>query len=197
MSSPTCSQCQNSSLDCRYQEGGKRGLPAAYITSLEQRLQETETALSASLGSLQESKEFGLLERNMAKASSATQQARSKAEKQDEWKRLPLQNSRHLAAWLQEKYHCDEISQSEQSKSQLPRPDIGPQNARKRRRLREETATASVIPKVDQRRGHEQTDRTLASDRHSLERLRNCDPPMVPNISIISSYSTKWYDNYF
>ncbi|CAO2655831.1 Nn.00g046340.m01.CDS01 [Neocucurbitaria sp. VM-36] len=126
--SPICSQCQDFSLLCRYQEGGKRGLPAAYITSLERRLQETEIALSATLFSLQEVKGFEFLERNMISARSVPGRARSKAEKQNEWKRLPLQNSEHLAAWLRDKHNHDEMPGAEQSIFHLPRPFAGIQD---------------------------------------------------------------------
>ncbi|KAF1922565.1 uncharacterized protein M421DRAFT_48328, partial [Didymella exigua CBS 183.55] len=95
---PSCSQCRASSFICRYQEGGRRGLPIAYINSLERRLRETESALYATLLAHNEqdikASNFGLLK---------PPRELSKTERQDDWKRLPLQTPEQLATWFHEK----------------------------------------------------------------------------------------------
>jgi hypothetical protein len=114
--SPHCSQCQTLSLPCRYTEGGKRGIPAAYINSLEDRLAETEAALYSALTAIDSmSNDPAGLRRALVHVSGPVARERSKIEKQNEWKRLPLRSGEQLHAWLEDKSsdcHVPHISSS-------------------------------------------------------------------------------------
>jgi hypothetical protein len=119
MDRPFCSQCRVSVLACRYPEGGKRGIPAVYISSLERRLQETEEALYGALLALEATGSIG-----SATSTIPLQQTLSKVQKQEEWHRLPLKSSEQIIVWLREKQkrHPDDDLQSAQ-KHPPPRPD--------------------------------------------------------------------------
>lgn len=106
--SPHCSQCHALSLACRYAQGGKRGIPAAYINSLEARLAETEAALFSALATIHsvnnDTAGMNQLPANVSgPVSGPVVRERSKIEKQDEWKRLPLRSGEQLHAWFDEK----------------------------------------------------------------------------------------------
>ena len=189
--SPTCSQCRNFSLHCRYQEGGKRGLPAAYMTCLEQRLQETESALSATLFSLQDVNGFDSLERHIIDAGSPPGHTRSKAEKQNEWKRLPLQTSEDLKIWFREKHLSDELIEARRPDSHNSNSDVQPQ------KMQGIGGRYDDTPHITQRRAHAQPERILALESPIIEHLKSCNPPIAPNTTGISFHSSQWHDNYF
>jgi len=183
---PICTQCRTSSLPCHYQEGGKRGLPAAYITALEKRLADTEAALSASLIALQTQNVTRLTDGHLSVAiSQASQPQRSKAEKLEEWKRLPLQTDEQLAAWLQARHPDSAAQAASQSKSSesiltyqahdtLKAPETRPDN------------NAHPFPKAHG---------TTATSASPIEQLRDCSKPTMPNVPRDSS--TQWRENYF
>ncbi|PSN68639.1 hypothetical protein BS50DRAFT_586082 [Corynespora cassiicola Philippines] len=101
---PSCSQCQAALLSCRYVEGGKRGIPAAYITALEARLQETENALYATLATLDERGGIHCttMPSGQAKLTSEWNKL-SKKEKQRFWERRPLLTNDQLIKWFRER----------------------------------------------------------------------------------------------
>ncbi|KAK7187261.1 hypothetical protein DPSP01_013021 [Paraphaeosphaeria sporulosa] len=122
---PHCSQCRALSLACRYAEGGKRGIPAAYINSLEDRLAETEAALYSALATIN-SVHNGTagLHRLLTDASGPVARERSKIEKQDEWKRLPLRSGEQLRVWFEEKSQSDHQLQHMRSSTNGHPPSI-------------------------------------------------------------------------
>lgn len=74
------------------------------MASLEMRLAETEGALAAALSTLQEQKDIEFSDDKWQNSLSTAQaKTSSKAEKLDEWKRLPLASKEQLFTWLQDK----------------------------------------------------------------------------------------------
>jgi hypothetical protein len=184
VSSPTCSQCQSSSLPCQYQEGGKRGLPAAYIAALEKRLAETETALYANLIALQELNGKQLPDRDLAGATISTRH-RSKAERLEEWKRLPLQTGKQLDAWLQAQQQFD-----------TPFTSIALDSGHERTKRIERSVPTPSVPGTGVRsiqNAHDESTLTVAA----MQQLRLCSPPVIPNTSLEMLDSGRWQDNYF
>jgi hypothetical protein len=177
--SPTCLQCQNSLLLCQYQEGGKRGLPAAYIAALEMRLAETETALSTSLIALQELDGLQLLGHDLRGRSTSTRQ-RSKAEKVEEWRQLPLQTSEQLKAWLHAQHHIGGSSSRVISTPDPNRPTL---------RI-ERSWTNPPVPSTVERGVH-------STPGSAIQQLRFCNPPVTPNVPQEIFGSVRWQDNYF
>jgi hypothetical protein len=163
---PTCSQCQSAQL-CRYQEGGKRGLPVAYMTSLENRLQETEAALLAAVNALQG--RGGVDAIDFCAADEVSKVQRSKAEKQKEWKRLPLRTVEDLVAWSVEKQQQATIAH-DTTPPEHPRSD---QNR-------------NIVPSV-----------TSKPTADVVEHLKSCRRPTIPNASYTPPTSTAWLENYF
>jgi hypothetical protein len=181
LASPICSQCQSSSLPCQYQEGGKRGLPATYITALEKRLAETETALYASLIALQELNGKQLLDCNLPSTSTPTR-PRSKAEKLEDWKRLPLQNSEQLNAWLQAQQQFSVPSTRVTSVS-------GP--GRTKRRIERS------VPPAGEQHVHSTPADASVSIVAVMQQLKSCSPAVIVNSSQESLRSGRWQANYF
>jgi hypothetical protein len=68
------------------------------MTSLENRLQETEAALSAAMNALRGRGEIGAIEAPVEGGV-----GRSKAERQKEWKRWPLGTGEEIGKWSVEK----------------------------------------------------------------------------------------------
>ncbi|KAF3044268.1 hypothetical protein E8E12_002006 [Didymella heteroderae] len=190
---PSCSQCRSASLICRYQEGGKRGLPIAYINSLERRLRETESALYATLLAHNEqdnikASSFGLLK---------APRELSKTERQDDWKRLPLQTPEQLNSWFQEKRQ-----QAVPSEPQLPHipfpgvPSLQPVDSNPS----EDPRMALPLPHTPASDNiHSPVYPESASSnlsRNVTEQLRGIEPPQAPNTSAAPFNSTSWH-NYF
>lgn len=193
--SPSCSQCRASSLICRYQEGGKRGLPIAYINSLEKRLRETESALYATMLALDEHNSIKAGNLSLFKAPREL----SKTERQDDWKRLPLQTPEQLAIWFKEKQQ--QAVPSEPGLSHIPFPGVPTlqataSNSTENPRM---ALPFSRMPGTDNNNIHSPVHAESASStlsRSVTERLRGIDPPQAPNTSALPSKSTSWH-NYF
>lgn len=178
---PTCSQCQTSPRSCHYQQGGKRGLPAAYMASLEERLQDTEIALDAALRSVTDQRGQGIVyyhldtARNLAPAFQY-----SKAEKQRSWRQQPLRTSEDIVAWFEA------------------------------RQVNGHNATSPHSPKIDQVQDGAHSASTV-EDAHlptrgpspiaypsdAMTKLRSCKRPLTPNVPYNSARSTEWLDRYF
>lgn len=78
------------------------------MNSLEDRLAETETALYSALTTIDSMSQNDTgLSQLVTTLSSPLSHERSKIEKQDEWKRLPLRNGEQLQAWFEEKSRLD------------------------------------------------------------------------------------------
>jgi hypothetical protein len=89
---PACSQCNTINAGCTYPELNKRGFPEGYMSGLEQRLIETEIALLESLSG------SALLSPTAHRYSKASSSA-SKAQRMEEWKRLPLATPSDRQNW--------------------------------------------------------------------------------------------------
>jgi len=187
--SPCCSQCQTSSLPCHYQEGGKRGLPAAYITALEKRLADTEAALSATLNVLHHEDSIQLSDVRLSETSSyAPKRQGSKAEKLEEWKRLPLQTTEQLTAWLQAQCRDTAASEVLSSRYSKPVPDHG--GARKTCRAVEGRPNSGA-----------HASRQIPGDTSPpvsvLQQLKDCEMPIAPNMQRAPTDPARWQENYF
>jgi hypothetical protein len=184
--SPSCTQCRTSSLPCHYQEGGKRGLPAAYITALERRLADTEAALFTTLVALQTQDALRLTEGHLSGVTSqALQPQRSKAEKLEEWKRLPLQTQEQLAAWLQAR-------RPDSTAPEMPQP--GPSNPVPEYKAHSTLAVSERRLDSNASRFHE-THANTARSASAVEQLRDCEMPIIPNVP--RDFSIQWRENYF
>jgi hypothetical protein len=89
---PACSQCNTLKADCSYPEQNKRGFPEGYMSGLEQRLIETEIALLSSLSG------SPLPSQTVYRYSKASLSA-SKAQRMEEWKKLPLATTSDSHKW--------------------------------------------------------------------------------------------------
>ena len=186
--SPCCSQCQTSSLPCHYQEGGKRGLPAAYITALEKRLADTEAALSATLTVVQNQDLILLNDARLSDPSShAPKRQGSKAEKLEEWKRLPLQTTEQLTAWLQAQCReaAPEVIPSRHSNS-VPDND----GARKTCRTAEGRPNNGA-------HASRQIPGDTSPPLSVLQQLKDCEMPIAPNMQRAPTDLARWHENYF
>ncbi|KAF2844898.1 hypothetical protein T440DRAFT_300038 [Plenodomus tracheiphilus IPT5] len=195
--SPSCAQCQTSSLVCRYQEGGKRGLPAAYIQSLEQRLAETEAALSASLCALQHKNDLGLTDTYFSNAAAYTSSRDlSKAEKQNEWRQLPLRTGDDLITWLQaRKVHSATVATE-------PRryvvPSVGSEQSDDTQRLQHSCTSISRTSAPAEHHTGANAENTSVPFSSVEDQLRRCaPPPNVPNTTSTTWHASQWHDNYF
>jgi hypothetical protein len=94
---------------------------------------------------------------------------RSKAEKQKEWKRLPLRTVEDLVAWSVEKQQQATIAHD-------AAPPEHPQNNQHR----------NVEPSV-----------TSKPTVDVVEHLKSCRRPTIPNASYTPTTSTAWLENYF
>jgi hypothetical protein len=111
----------------------------------------------------------------------------SKAEKLEEWKRLPLQTTEQLMAWLQAQYrdststevllstHSEPVPGNDEARSTREaakgRPD---RNAQPSREIPNPVTPASVV-----------------------EQLKDCNLPIAPNIPQNVTDSARWRENYF
>ncbi|KAF2830535.1 hypothetical protein CC86DRAFT_162669 [Ophiobolus disseminans] len=189
---PSCSQCQMSSLACRYQEGGKRGLPAAYMTSLETRLHDTERTLYAAVRALHANDGIAsVLAFLDADIPTYPITPRSKVDKQSEWKRRPLQTSKDLVVWFEEQHQRIEDSLDTEVQVEPPRGDpIVEQYGA-------ETPTTSTTSKVQDERLAQHAHPLSVSSEAVMSQLRHSRPPLVPNGSSNVTNPAAWYDNYF
>ncbi|XPS92385.1 hypothetical protein M3J09_001780 [Ascochyta lentis] len=190
---PSCSQCRASSLICRYQEGGKRGLPIAYINSLEKRLRETESALYAAMLALEEQDSIKASNLGLLKAPREL----SKTERQENWKRLPLHTPEQLAIWFLEKQQ--QAVPSEPDLPHIPFPGV-PSLQDVASSTGEDPRMALPLPHTPNTESihspayPDSTSSTLS--KSITEQLRGMEPPQVPNTSALPFKSTIWH-NYF
>lgn len=181
MNRPTCSQCYTSPLSCHYQEGGKRGLPAAYMAGLEDRLQETEIALHAALRAIHDQTGVAIMSTHLDIArKSAPAFQYTKSEKQKSWRRQPLLTSEDLSAWLQER-------QVDVHHAASHRDYVGGQ-------ARHTTHTTSTI-EHDQLPARDMSPSAPPSD--AMAKLSTCKRPLAPNALHSTASSTEWLDRYF
>ncbi|KAH7092916.1 Alpha/Beta hydrolase protein [Paraphoma chrysanthemicola] len=187
---PICSQCQSSPSLCRYQEGGKRGLPAAYMISLENRLRHTENALYASLGALQQQGTQSLTSLEAAiEDPPVLQIPRSKAEKQREWEQFPLRTGEDLATWFEQmEQHRDRSRTNDAISTESRRTGPPSWDSLK--------GTKALAPGREHAFAATSTFSDPQSCEHVIELLRSCKQPTAPNILLASS-SNGWRDNYF
>lgn len=190
---PSCSQCLVSSLTCRYQEGGKRGLPIAYINSLERRLRETESALYAAMLALEE--QDSIKSSNMGCLK--TSRELSKTERQDDWKRLPLQTPEQLAIWFQEKKQ--HAVPTEPELPHIPFPGVPtPQpvnsNTDSDQRMALPLPYVHSMDNIHSPSYPESISSTLS--KSVAGHLRGIEPPQAPNTSTLPYKSANWH-NYF
>ncbi|KAJ8118760.1 hypothetical protein OPT61_g320 [Boeremia exigua] len=121
----------------------------------------------------------------------------SKIERQDDWKRLPLQSPEQLATWFQAKQQ--QAVPSEPDLPHIPFPGIS------------ELQPAELISEEDPRLALPLQDTPNSDTVHSplypesaaldlsknvTEQLRGIEPPRAPNTSGLPLKSTSWH-NYF
>lgn len=122
---------------------------------------------------------------------------RSKAYKQDEWKRLPLQTNDDLAVWLRSKHQ--ENTSSEAVRADFRRPEFRV-NARGKQevgRLGEGDAMISPGHFSSAERVQAHTEFQPTSKEPAIEQLQNCIPPTTPNTTQVPLQSIRWHENYF
>lgn len=177
---------------CRYQEGGKRGLPIAYINNLEKRLRETESALYATMLALDEHESIKASDLGVLKAPREL----SKTERQDDWKRLPLQTPEQLAMWFREKQH--QAVPSEPELPHIPFPGV-PTLQLADNSFTEDPRLALPLPQTP---GSENVQSpaypgsaSSALSKGIPEQLKDIEPPQAPNTAA-PQRSTSWH-NYF
>ncbi|KAI4925354.1 hypothetical protein J4E85_007233 [Alternaria conjuncta] len=162
---------------------------AAYITALEKRLADTEAALSATLTVVQNQDLILLNDVRLPDPSlHAPKRQGSKAEKLEEWKRLPLQTTEQLTAWLQAQ--CRETAAPEVFP---PRhSNIVPDNdgARKTSRTAEGRPNSGA-----------HASRQIPGDTSPpvsvLQQLEDCEMPIAPNMQRAPTDPARWHENYF
>jgi hypothetical protein len=173
--------------------GGKRGLPAAYITSLENRLRDTEAALYSALRALQDlsgdTPSIQLHADDMSKAFSRAQC--SKADKQNDWTRHPLQTSEDLLAWFRD------ASQSDGNVRDAGRDPTVTSERSSGIQMAIESPITYLIPHPQERTPSIRPQPIHTNGGASLEKLRDCQAPTAPNVSGSAATSTVWLDNYF
>ncbi|KZM26423.1 hypothetical protein ST47_g2442 [Ascochyta rabiei] len=121
----------------------------------------------------------------------------SKTERQDDWKRLPLQTPEQLATWFVEKQQ--QAVPCEPDLPHIPFPGISS--------LQDVASSAGDDPRMALPLPHtphadsthspmysESTSSTLS--KSVTEQLKGIDPPQAPNISALPFNSTSWH-NYF
>lgn len=156
------------------------------MTSLETRLRDTEAALYATLRALQDQGDITLAPVHVdANVLETSKPQRSKAERQHEWKREPLQTREDLVAWLGAK-------QQQHANAHNIRPNAAPS-----RDLPMEVYPSLETPDF-------QEDELLADGQPSptpssavMEQLKKCTPPKIPNFSFSGTNPVAWLDSYF
>ncbi|CRK22944.1 hypothetical protein BN1723_013434 [Verticillium longisporum] len=86
---------------CHYPEKSKRGIPFGYLTKLENRLAETESALCRTLASIVDSQSFESAMAGPAPSSSSWTPRQNKVDRVTEWDNMPLRTSDNLLSWYQ------------------------------------------------------------------------------------------------
>jgi hypothetical protein len=160
------------------------------MTSLENRLRDTEAALLSALRVLQDSggtPSVQLHADDISKASSRAQ--RSKADKQNDWTRYPLQTSEDLLAWFRD------ASQSGANADNMGHdPAVGHERSSEPQ-LAVQSSSTYPTPNPQDRAP---SARPMYSNvGAALEKLRHCKAPTAPNVSRSAAISAAWLDNYF
>jgi hypothetical protein len=137
------------------------------MTSLENRLQETEVALLAAVNALQD--RGGVDAIDFCAVNEVSKVQHSKAEKQKEWKRLPLRTGEDLVAWSVEKQQQATIAH-DATPPEYPRSD----------------QHRNIVPSVSSK-----------PTADVVEHLKSCRRPTIPNASCTPTTSTAWLENYF
>jgi hypothetical protein len=112
----------------------------------------------------------------------------SKAEKLEEWKRLPLQTTEQLVAWLQAQYRDSASTEAHLSTHSEPVP--GNDEARIKREAAKGRPDRNTQPSRE-------TPNNAVTPASVVERLKDCDMPVAPNILQTSTDSVRWRENYF
>jgi hypothetical protein len=178
---------------CRYQEGGRRGLPIAYINTLEKRLQDTEAALYAALLALEDQRSI----RSGDLSSLKMPRELSKVDRQDEWKHLPLQTSEQLSAWFQHKHQQAVPPEPELPHIPFPGAAISQPEGSQGPEDLQIDVPVSATPGLGTTCSPSGSDSTLpVSSKSVTEQLKGIDPPRAPNTSTPQARSALWH-NYF
>lgn len=121
----------------------------------------------------------------------------SKTERQDDWKRLPLQTPEQLAIWFEEKQQ--QATPIEPDLPHIPFPGV-PTLQPIDSSFREDPRMALPMPSTP---STENTQSPVYPDSTSpalsksvTEQLRGIDPPQAPNTSSLPFKPTSWH-NYF
>jgi hypothetical protein len=161
------------------------------MTSLENRLQDTEAALYAALKTLHERDgHIGLANwpaESISPALSTPQ--RSKAEKQHEWKRQQLQTGEDLVAWFAEKQQRIAIAH-ENITAPFEHPPSDQLHS-----VEPSTIYTTPGPRALDFSAHAHPSSTPPVD--VMEQLKSCKCPTVPNGSSSPTASNTWLKNYF
>lgn len=156
-------------------------------------MRETESALYATMLALDEHEDIKASNLGLLKSPRET----SKTNRQDDWKRLPLQTPEQLSIWFKEKQQ--QAIPSEPDLPHIPFPGV-PNLQSKVTNASEDPRMAlplSRTPGTENTHSHmypESTSSTLS--KGVSEQLRGIDPPQAPNTSALPFKSTKWH-NYF
>ncbi|KFX85803.1 hypothetical protein V490_09399 [Pseudogymnoascus sp. VKM F-3557] len=106
---PTCSSCKSTGMTCLYPQSNKRGIPSGYISSLEERLIETEIALFEALSFINthfhQDSSIRTKPSQNRDAFTEYNMSLSKQAKVEEWKCIPLTSEDQRKTWWQEKLH--------------------------------------------------------------------------------------------
>jgi hypothetical protein len=112
----------------------------------------------------------------------------SKAEKLEEWKRLPLQTTEQLVAWLQAQYRNSTSTEVLLSTHSEPVP--GNDEARSTQEAAKGRPDRNAQPSRE-------TPNNAVTPASVVERLKDCDMPIAPNIPQNVTDSARWRENYF
>lgn len=162
------------------------------MISLENRLQDTEVALYTALRTLHDlsgTPSMRLHADDISIASSRAQ--RSKADKQNDWKRQPLQTSEDLLAWYRDAHRHGANPQyaSHDTASTMER-SLETQLAAESSLTYPRPNPRGTSPSVHSQPSHFDTGAALG-------KLRDCRAPTAPNASRSAASSTTWLANYF
>ena len=186
-------------LTCRYPEGGKRGIPAVYMSNLERRLQETELALYGALAALEEKESIGIESLAVPQLKQSTTlgwRQLSKIEKQEEWTRLPLDSKEQLAIWFRDKqraFHDTETQEEHPLSCELT--SFASPDGRGKGVCGHNSRAGTNIPRQPEHPPSVVLQRQQTNSGSNIEQLRGFQVPVVPN-SVHNKVSSPW-QNYF
>jgi hypothetical protein len=160
------------------------------MTSLENRLQDTETALYATLCALETQGNVGSwpLDNTNGGCEMIIKPQRSKLEKQNEWKQQPLQKNEDIIAWFEERRAAH---------NRLKVPALS-QNLAEEQPSDAEPSTTFLVPSSKGEPARRHAHQPPNPPQLDIEeRLRSCRQPTVPNGSSLIASSTSWLSRYF